>query len=64
MLSTLESRLKLLRRHGIKTRATEADMQMEAAPPAGGGGESEAAFIRGQGTGPSAWRSDSLLHLQ
>jgi hypothetical protein len=63
VLSTLESRLKLLRRHGIKTRATDADMQMEAEPPeaTGGGGESEAAFIRGQGTGPSAWRSDSLL---
>lgn len=59
VLSTLESRLKLLRRHGIKTRATEADMQMEAVPPAAGG--DDAAFVRGQGTGPSAWRSDSLL---
>jgi hypothetical protein len=52
VLSTLESRIKLLRRHGIRTRADRDDMQMEAA---------EAAFVRGAGTGPSAWKSDSLL---
>lgn len=53
VLSTLESRAKLLIRYGPKTRVTEDDVQMEAA--------TEACFVRGKGTGPSVWRSDSLL---
>ncbi len=53
VLSALESRIKLLIRYGPKTKVTSDDMQMEAALVE--------SFEHGKGTGPSAWKSDSLL---
>jgi hypothetical protein len=51
VISTLESRLKLLKRHGIRMAVTEADMNMEADPAAERG--------RVVPTSPSTW-PDSL----
>lgn len=53
VVSTLETRLKLLKRHGLKLRATPEDRHMVAGP----GPDGRAAT----GTAPSTWRSDSLL---
>ena len=59
VLSTLETRLKLLKRHGIKMRASEDDMELQAMPapdkPAA------AASPRRNLMGREAWNSDSLL---
>ncbi len=48
LASTIHSRLKLLRAHGIKTQVTQADRVNEAG-------------VRAPGTGPSTWPNRDLL---